>query len=95
MKTDKALKKLMNGLLLDCQTATRYVTRDLEGELPAIKRLRMQIHLKVCPSCFRFYRQSVEIQKYLRAPWTQSYQTGLSEQARRRLKKIIEEHQNE
>ncbi len=92
MKTEKALKKLMNGLLLDCHTATRYVTRDLEGELPALKRLRMQIHFKVCPACFRFYKQSVEIQKHLRAPWSHAYQTGLSEKTRARLQKIIEEH---
>ena len=45
------------GHLIDCRTATRLVSKRLEGPLGPIDRLTLKLHLAWCVMCARFESQ--------------------------------------
>jgi predicted anti-sigma-YlaC factor YlaD len=46
------------GILLDCRDAVRLISRELDGPLPAGRRLRLRLHLLWCAACRGFARQA-------------------------------------
>ncbi|MCK5845833.1 MAG: hypothetical protein KAG84_00220 [Bacteroidales bacterium] len=55
------IKKLKNGMMFSCDTATLLITKREHTKLTILDGLRLQMHLASCKFCRRFDEQSKEI----------------------------------
>lgn len=49
------------GSILDCRSATRLISRELDGPLPWGSRALLRFHLFWCGPCRRFLRQALTL----------------------------------
>jgi len=87
------LKKMKNGMMLSCDTATLLITKSEFEKLGCVDSIRLKMHLASCKFCRRFKEQSVEIshqiKKLSNIENTATAHT-LSEEQKERLSKIFD-----
>jgi len=54
------------GSILDCRSASRLISRELDGPLPWDRRILLRFHLFWCGPCRRFLRQVVLVRSAIR-----------------------------
>ncbi len=57
-KIKEIIGKGMNAIMLDCEKATMYATRNEVEGLGCIKRIQLKMHLTTCKLCRSFVEQS-------------------------------------
>ena len=90
------MKKL---LTLKCQEAAELVSSSLDGELGAVERWALRLHLLVCRAC-RQYRRQIRVLRKLLAETRTETEAGealagesIPQELRKRLRAILEENQ--
>ena len=72
--------------LISCQRATLLIEQQSDAALPLRERNSLWLHLRYCPLCARYAKQSVLLNQLARAVAVPPTATpGLSEEARQRL----------
>jgi len=90
---DNILKKMKNGMMLSCDTATLLITKSEFEKLGCIDNLRLKMHLASCKFCRRFNEQSKEISfqiKKLSSIDNNNPSHKLSDQQKERLSKVFD-----
>ena len=57
-KMKEIIGKGMNAIMLDCEKATMYATKNEVEGLGCIKRIQLKMHLTTCKLCRSFVEQS-------------------------------------
>lgn len=57
--------KGMNKVMLDCNTATLFVTKREYVKLGCVDRMKLAMHLSTCKYCRRFAKQSITISHHI------------------------------
>ncbi len=60
------LKKIKNGMMLSCDTATLLITKSEFENLNFSEEMRLKFHLASCKFCLRFKEQSLEINEKIK-----------------------------
>ncbi|WP_210114338.1 anti-sigma factor family protein [Hymenobacter aquaticus] len=75
--------------IISCQRATLLLEQRAEAALPPTERNSLWLHLRYCPYCRRYARQTVLIAELARAATAAPEQAGLSAEARQRLQERL------
>ena len=87
----KTLMKGMDKVMLSCDTATYLITRSEYGEISAMEKIQLKMHLAGCKYCRRFAEQSKYISKQLeKIKDAKDQSILLTDEQKERLKKTIE-----
>lgn len=57
--------KFMHNVMLDCNTATLYITKREYVKLGWVERLKLSMHLASCKYCRQFAKQSITISHHI------------------------------
>jgi hypothetical protein len=74
--------------MLSCRNTTRLISEELDRSLSCGERLRLGVHLLLCPPCQRFRRA---VHFLHRALPSLPDDTGLPDDARARIRRALEE----
>ena len=66
MSNDNVFKKLKNGMMLSCDSATLLITKGEFEKLSLMDELRLKMHLASCKLCRRFEEQSAEMSQQIK-----------------------------
>ena len=66
MNNDNIFKKLKNGMMLSCDSATLLITKGAFVKLSLIDELRLKMHLASCKLCRRFEKQSLVMNQQIK-----------------------------
>jgi hypothetical protein len=77
--------------LITCQNATRLLDQRPDHALPWDSRASLWVHLRFCPYCKRYARQTVLMAEWAKAAATAREQTGpaLSAAAKQRMRERL------
>lgn len=88
--------KGMHKVMLDCNTATLYVTKREYVKLGCVDRLKLSMHLASCKYCRQFAKQSITISHHiaeLSKVDESNYRHHLSKEQKNKMIKVIESQQ--
>ena len=88
------LARLMAFAMLSCEEAGRLTSDSLDEPLTFRQKISLYLHLRLCRWCRRNAEQLARIRQVLASEETgepDSFETALSEEARRRLQKALDE----
>ena len=91
--SDNILKKIKNGMMLSCDTATLLITKAEFEKLGCVDNIRLKMHLASCKFCRRFSEQSMEISAQIKSFSSidnVNITHKLSDEQKDRLNKVIE-----
>ena len=76
--------------LISCQRATLLIEQRADQRLPPLARNSLCVHLRYCPYCQRYARQTVVLAELARASATPASELpGLPPEARQRLREQL------
>lgn len=83
--------KLLQPIILNCAKAGSFIQKKENGELKAVDRLRLQIHLAICVFCKQYEKQSTRMNEFLETHFKQGqysdnelFKTNLKAQIRKK-----------
>ena len=74
--------------LINCQNATLLLEQQADQDLAREQRVNLWLHLRYCPHCNRYAKQTVLIAEWAKASATSGANSGaaLSEEAKQRMR---------
>jgi hypothetical protein len=77
--------------LINCQNATLLLEQQVDQHLVREQRVHLWLHLRYCPHCNRYAKQTVLIAEWAKASATARMNTGasLSEAAKQRMRERL------
>ncbi len=66
MRYKKVLVKMMDAVMLNCDQASLLISKQLDGKISWIDKIRLKLHLLNCEFCNRFNLQSKKIDEILK-----------------------------
>jgi len=90
------IMRLMNRILPSCKEVSLLTSQAMDESLPLRKRLGLRIHLRMCILCRR-YAEQLQVIRNLSCSHasSQSEQTGLSSDAKKRIAEFLEQNDNQ
>ncbi|SHJ61905.1 hypothetical protein SAMN02745146_3550 [Hymenobacter daecheongensis DSM 21074] len=80
--------------IISCRQATLFVEQQADGALAPLARNSLWLHLRYCPYCSRYAKQTVLVSELARnavRAAASAAQPGLSNEAKERLQQLLEE----
>lgn len=76
--------------MLSCKEVSRLLSESLDRKLPLRQRLGVRMHLLMCRFCSRFWKQTLFVRDAAHHYVETATSTGLSAEARQRIKRSLE-----